>query len=114
MALFIETSPWVFLVLTVIIAGGAACMAGRGLALTWRPFWQVVAYTLLLGCALRFLHFALFEGRLLSLHYYLTDTLVLMAAASLGYRLTRVRQMVTQYNWLYERSGLFSWREKRS
>ena len=111
-ALFIETSPLVFIILSVIIGGGAAFLAGRGLALTWQPLWKVVAYMILMGFALRFLHFALFEGKLLSVHYYLTDTLVLLAAAWLGYRLTRVKQMITQYNWLYRRSGLFSWREK--
>jgi hypothetical protein len=48
----------------------------------------------------------------LSLHYCMTDTLVLIAGASLGYRLTRVSQMVSQYPWLYERSSPFSWRAK--
>ena len=37
---------------------------------TWRPWWQVVAYALILGAAARFIHFALFDGTLLSLHYY--------------------------------------------
>jgi hypothetical protein len=69
---------------------------------------------ILLGFALRFLHYALFGAELLSLQYYLTHTLVLIGFASLGYRLTRVRQMVTQYNWLYERNGLFSWRDRHS
>ena len=111
-SIFVEDSPWVFLVLTVILGGGAAYMAGRALALTWRPYWQLIAYMLLLGGGLRFLHFALFEAELLSLHYYLTDTLVLIGMASLGFRLTRVAQMITQYNWLYERSGLFNWRDR--
>jgi hypothetical protein len=30
----------------------------------------------------------------------------------LGYRTTRARQMTRQYPWLYERTGLLSWREK--
>ena len=29
-----------------------------------------------------------------------------------AYQVTRARWMVTQYPWLYERAGLFSWREK--
>ena len=41
-----------------------------------------------LGLALRFFHYALFEGELLSLHYFITDTLVLIAAVLLGYRMT--------------------------
>jgi hypothetical protein len=114
MSLFIETSPWVFFILTVIIGGGAAYLAGRALAAKWRPLWQPLFYMLLLGLGVRFLQYALFGGNLLSVHYYLTDTAVLLAAALLGYRLTRVRQMVTQYSWLYERAGPFAWREKRS
>ncbi len=50
-----------------------------------------------MGLALRFFHYALFDGVLLSAHYFITDTLVLIAGALLGYRLTRVRQMVSQY-----------------
>ena len=112
--LFVEDSPGIFLVMTVIFGGAAAFMTGRAVALIWRPFWQAVAYMLLLGLALRFLHYALFQAELLSLHYYLTDTLVLLLFTAAGYRLTRVRQMVTQYDWLYERSGLFGWRERQA
>lgn len=102
----------VFLVLTVVIGGGAAWLAARGLALTWRPFWRVAAYMVLLAGAVRFFHYALFDGRLLSLYYYLVTYLVLLAIAGLAYRLTRTTQMVRQYPWLYERSGPFSWRSR--
>jgi EamA domain-containing membrane protein RarD len=112
MSLFVEDSIWVFLFLTVILAGAAAFQAGRAMASKWRPVWLTIVYMVLLGLAVRFFHFALFEGDLLSLHYFITDTLVLIAAAMLGYRLTRVKQMTTQYPWLYERSGPFSWRER--
>jgi hypothetical protein len=98
--------------MTVVIGGGAAFLAGRALAGKWRPVWMPMLYMLLLGCALRFFHYALFEGRLLSLHFYLTDTLVLILFALLGYRLTRVSQMVRQYPWLYERSGVLGWRDR--
>jgi hypothetical protein len=113
LSLFIENSPGVFLFLTVILGGGAAFQAGRAMAGKWRAVWLTAFYMVLLGCAVRFLHFALFEGELLSLHYFITDTLVLILAAMLGYRLTRVRQMTSQYPWLYERSGPLSWREKK-
>jgi hypothetical protein len=102
MSLFIEDTFSIFLIMTVIIGGGAAFLAGRALASKWRPVWMPVFYMLLLGLALRFFHYALFNGDLLSAHYYLTDTLVLVAAALLGYRLTRVNQMVSQYPWLYQ------------
>jgi hypothetical protein len=74
---------------------------------------------LLLGLFVRFLHWGLFldnwrhlKGDLLSLHYYITDTTVLIAAASLGYRLRRTRQMTRQYRWLYRQTSPFTW-EKR-
>jgi len=114
LSLFIEDSPWVFLFMTVIIGGGAAFQAGRAMAAKWRAPWMAVFYMVLLGFALRFFHFALFNGDLLSLHYLITDTLVLVLAAMLGFRTTRVRQMTSQYPWLYERSGLLSWKEKKA
>jgi hypothetical protein len=112
MSLFVEDNLQVFIIMTVIIGGGAAFLAGRALAGKWRPIWMGVAYMMLMGLALRFFHYALFSGDLLSLHYYLTDTAVLIAFALLGYRLTRVKQMVKQYPWLYERAGPFAWRRR--
>lgn len=114
MGILWENSLGVFLTLTVILGGGAAWLSGRAIAMTWRPFIQVVLYMVLLTGAVRFLHFSLFQGSLFSPHYFLIDFLVLMIAASLGFRLTRVRQMVNQYRWLYERSGPFSWRERNA
>jgi hypothetical protein len=112
MSLFVEDSPWIFLIMTVVIGGGAAFLAGRALSSKWRPLWMPILYMIPLGLALRFFHYALFNGDLLSLHYFITDTLVLVAGTWLGYRLTRVNQMVSQYPWLYERSSPFSWRAK--
>lgn len=112
MSLFVEDDPWIFLIMTVLIGGGAAVLAGRALASKWRPWAMAALYMIPLGLALRFFHYALFDGDLLSLHYFVTDTLVLVAGASLGYRLTRVHQMVSQYPWLYERSSPFFWKAK--
>lgn len=114
MGIFFENSFLVFLILSVVIGGGAAWLSGRALAIGWRPIWQTIAYMVLLGIALRFFHFSLFQGTLLSLQYYLADLIVLCAAALLGYRMTRVRQMVTQYPWRYERAGALNWREKKT
>ncbi len=111
--LITDSSPAVFIGLTVIIGGGAAWLAGRALALKWRPLWQLFVYMLLLAAAVRFLHYALFEEPLLSLKSYIADAVVLIAAALLGFRLTRVKQMTTQYYWLYERAGPFFWRERQ-
>jgi hypothetical protein len=104
----------VFLALTVIIGGGAAFLAGRGLARSWKPFGRVFFYMALLAAAVRFFHYALFEGDLLSLYYYLVTCVVLLAAAMLGFRMMRTTQMVTQYRWLYERTSPLTWRDRRA
>jgi hypothetical protein len=110
--LYEEQSLLVFVLVTLVLGGAGAWASGRAVARTWRAFSQVVIYMLILGLAVRFIHFALFGGTLLSLHYYLVDTVVLMVAGSLGFRYARAEQMTRQYRWLYERTGPFSWREK--
>ena len=108
-----EDSLGVFVLVTLIIGGGAAWLAGRAIAATWRPWWHVVGYMLILGLTVRFFHFALFEGTLLTLHYYIVDTAVCVIVGLLGYRMTRARQMVTQYAWLYAPSGFLKWARRR-
>lgn len=110
--LYEEASIFTFLFVTIILGGTGAWMTGRACALTWRPQTTLVGYLLVLGLAVRFIHFAIFGGTLLSAHYYLADSLMLMLIGFLGYRHTRTRQMVTQYYWLYERSGFVGWRQK--
>lgn len=97
---------------TGVLGGGAAWLSGRAIAGTWRPLGHVIGYMMLLGAAVRFVHFALFEGTLLSLPSYATDTLYLIGMGMFAWRITRVNQMVRQYNWLYQRVGLLSWRER--
>ena len=106
------TSWSVFIRITLVIMGFAAFMTGRALADAWRPIWQAVLYTMMIGIADRFLVFALFEGELFLLSGYLIDTAVLMAIGLASFRLTQTHRMVTQYPWIYERAGLFNWREK--
>jgi len=108
-----EDSFFVFLLVTLILGGSAAFMTGRAIALTWRPWWQVAAYMILLGGAVRFFHMALFEGHLLTLHYYVVDTVFCLLFGFLGYRITRAGQMAEQYGWLYRRAGLINWAKKR-
>jgi hypothetical protein len=100
------------LLVTGAIGGGAAWLAGRAIAGTWRPFWHVVAYMVLLGGGVRFVHFALFEATLLSPASYGADTLYLLLVGALAWRMTRAAQMATQYYWLYERTGPLTWRER--
>jgi hypothetical protein len=107
-----ENSLGVFLLVSVALGGGAAWLAGRALAATWRPWWHVLLYMVILSFAVRFLHYALFDGKFLSLHYYLVDYGVCLGLGLLGFRLQRVSQMVTRYSWINERAGPFSWRRR--
>jgi drug/metabolite transporter (DMT)-like permease len=107
-----DDSPWVFFVLTCVLGGGAAFLAGRGLARSWKPFWRVFAYMALLAAAVRFFHYALFHGTLTSLYYYLVTYAILVVTALLGFRAMRTTQMVTQYRWLYERTSPLTWRDR--
>ncbi|MFN8829906.1 MAG: DUF6867 family protein [Labrys sp. (in: a-proteobacteria)] len=112
--LYEEPSAWLFLLVTVIMGGWAAWMTGRACAQTWRPMPILFIYLAILNAGVRFIHFALFEGTLLSLHYYLVDLVVVLAIGSLGYRMTRAEQMVTKYGWMYDSSGPLGWRAKNS
>ena len=110
--LYEEDSLGIFLLITVALGGGAAALAGRAVALTWRPWWQVVVYMLMLGAAVRFIHFALFGGTFLSVHYYAVDTLVCMAVGFAGFQAARARRMVAQYPWINDPDGPLRWRRK--
>ena len=89
----------VFLGITVVLAGGTAFMMGQAIARTWRPAWQAVGYAMLMAVTTRFFIYALFDGRMLLLSGYLIDAAVLIAVALIA------------YPWLYERAGLFAYRE---
>ncbi len=102
----------VFVGMTFVLAGGASWLMGQALAANWRPLWQLFVYAALLGCADRFMIFALFDGELLSVGGYLVDTAVLSILALVAFRLNRVRRMVNQYPWLYEQTTPFGWRRK--
>ncbi len=110
--LYEEPSIWQFFFVTCLLGGWAAWMTGRACAQTWRPYPALVVYLLVLGIGVRFIHHALFEGTMFTLQYYIVDTIVLLILGTLGYRYTRTNQMVSQYNWLYERASLLSWKPK--
>jgi Domain of unknown function (DUF6867) len=110
--LYASESLLQIVLVTGVIGGGAAFLAGRAIALTWRPCWQLVLYMLPLGAAVRFIHFALFEATLLSPLSYAADTLYLLVLGALAWRMTRAAQMATQYYWLYERTGPLTWRAR--
>ena len=107
-----ERSLGIFFLVTVMMGGGAAWLAGRASAAAWRPRWQVAGFMLILGAAVRFIHFAVFDSKLLSLHYYLVDCTVCLLFGWLGFRLMRATQMATRYSWINERAGPFRWRRR--
>ena len=95
-----------------MIGGGAAFLAGRAIAQTWRPFWNVLR---LHGDARRrgpVRAFRAVRGTLLSPASYVADTLYLIVVGSLAWRMTRAAQMATQYYWLYERTSPLTWRTR--
>jgi hypothetical protein len=98
-----ENSFGVFLLVTLVLGGGTAWLSGRAIAQTWRPWWSVAAYMLVLGAVIRFFHFALFGGTLLSLHFYAVDTGIALLFGMAGFRVTRARQMARQYGVLGHR-----------
>jgi hypothetical protein len=101
------------LFVTCLIGGGAAWTTGHTLADSWRSFPQTLFYLLLLGAAVRFAHFALFQADVFSWRAYLSDTTFLVLVGGISWRLSRVKRMVSQYRWLYEQNSLFTWRQRR-
>ena len=47
---------WVFVALTVLLGGAAAFTTGQAIAQSWKPYWQLVWYMVLLAAAVRFFH----------------------------------------------------------
>jgi hypothetical protein len=102
-----------FVGMTVMLFGAAAAMTGQALARNWRGAWQLLPYALLLAAGNRFLLFALFGARLFSVTGYAIAAVLLLVIAGLAVRVTQARRMTAQYPWLYERAGLFGWRERK-
>ena len=96
----------------LVLVGPASFAAGHAVAITWRPWGQIVFYTALLSGLLRFLDYALDDGVLWSVGGFLLGWSVQLAVAAFAYRLTHVRLMLRQYPWLYRRKGLLGWEER--
>jgi hypothetical protein len=101
-----------FFFVTIALGGGAAWVTGRSTAQLWRPWLVLLVSCLPLGVAVRFIYYALFGQTFFQFHYYAVDTIILMIIGTIAYRYTLAGQMASQYRWLYERSGPFSWRAK--
>lgn len=97
---FYDSGPngfWIFLLISVVMGAGTSYISGRAVAATWRPFWHAVWYALVLGLAVRFIHFALYQEVMLSAKNYTIDCAILLVATAAGFRMTRNRQMHDQY-----------------
>jgi hypothetical protein len=101
---------WTFLLLTCVLGGAAAFATGRAIAMTWRAFWQALAYMIPLTAAVRFLHYGLFEEDILAIGPALLALVVLAAIAALAFRLRQVRQMTSQYPFAFTAAGALAWR----
>lgn len=107
----------IFLGVTIVLMGGAAFLTGQAVGATWRPRWQAVCFCVLLAFSGRFLSLSLFYGDpffqpLNWLYGGLVDAVALVPIGLFAYSVTRASWMTRQYPWLYERSGLFTYREK--
>jgi hypothetical protein len=105
-------SAGAFFGLTVLLFGFAAFLTGQAIAQAWGPAWQILPASLLLAAADRFLLFALFDARFVSLSGWLIAAAILAAVMAAAFYLTRASKMVQQYPWIYERAGPFGWRPK--
>ncbi|CAN1552845.1 hypothetical protein MCEMSEM23_02260 [Rhabdaerophilaceae bacterium] len=110
--LYEEPSIWLFLLITIAMGGWAAWRTGIAVAKTWKPITILVPYMIMLGMAVRFIHFAMFHGTLFSLRYYLVDLVFISFFAYLGWRKERASQMARQYGFAFERTSLFGWKRK--
>lgn len=107
-AIWTESLPD-FMLVTVLLGGGAAYLVGRAVARTWRPVTALAAYLMLLDCAVRFIHFALVGDILVAPAAFVIDLVVLCIIGGLGFRITRAAQISRQYPWLYRRTGPLTW-----
>ena len=114
MGLVYDNSLMAFVIVTLVLASGAGWLTGRAMARAWKPIWHLVGYMMLLALPTRFFHWSLADGTLLSLQFYLTDTIIITFIAILSYRIAQTTQMVTQYPWLYRRTSPISWAPIRS
>ncbi len=95
-----------------VLIGPASFAAGRAIAATWRHWAKLIFYAALLSAGVRFMDYALAGGELWSIGGFVLGWAVQFGFAALGYRLTKARQMVRQYPWLYQRKGLLGWEER--
>ena len=101
-----------FLLVTLTLFGWCSYQLGKAMANTWQPISLMIFYILLLTAFDRFLLFALFEQKLLSVVMFLIDFITLSIISLISYRIAKISYMVNQYPWKYQKTGLFSYKNK--
>ena len=101
-----------FLLMTLTLFGWCSYQLGKAMANTWQPISLMIFYVLLLTAFDRFLLFALFEQELLSVVMFLIDFIALSLISLISYRIAKINYMVNQYPWKYQKTGLFSYKNK--
>lgn len=99
----------VFVILSLVF-GLCSWLAGQAAARGWRSIKVALGYAVLIALADRFLLFALRGASLLDPTGFAIAIVMFLAVAALAFRWNQVDMMVSQYPWLYERSGPLSWR----
>jgi small-conductance mechanosensitive channel len=110
--LYEEPSFLLFALLSILMGGWAAWRAGRSIAQAWKGAPYLIPTALALGMGVRFLHFALFDGTLLSAHYWLVDSACALFLAFLGWRFERANAMARQYAFAFVKAGPFAFSRK--
>lgn len=105
------TSLPVYIAFVFIIFGGAAVLAGQGIATRWRPLGNAIGYGVIIALGARFMMWALYQAELLTASFFL-DLIVIEAITLAAFRIETARMMAKQYPWLVERTGLFTWRAR--
>ena len=108
---FGDTLAHVLLFNFVLVAPGAFA-SGHAVAITWRPWGQIVFYTALLSALLRFLDYALAERRTLVDRRLPARLGRATGGRGLCLAVDPGAPMVRQYPWLYRRKGLLGWEER--
>ena len=101
-----------FILMTVILFGWCSFQLGKAMANSWQSRSLMIFYVLLLTTFDRFLLFALFEQKLLSITMFLIDFIALSIISWISYKITKINYMVNQYPWKYQKTGFFSYKNK--
>ena len=99
----------VFIILSLVF-GLCSWLAGQAAARGWRSIKVALGYAVLIALADRFLLFALRDASLLDPMGFAIALAMFLTVAALAFRWNEVDMMVSQYPWLYERTGSLSWR----